>query len=29
MTRYGNGFDVFRQHQAPGAIIAGWTAGSG
>jgi hypothetical protein len=23
---FGNGFDVFRQHQYPGAIIAGWTA---
>ncbi|MGH3149866.1 MAG: hypothetical protein ACRDOB_03930 [Streptosporangiaceae bacterium] len=23
---FGNGFDVYRQHQAPGAIIAGWTA---
>jgi hypothetical protein len=23
---FGNGFDVFRQHQHPGAIIAGWTA---
>ena len=22
---YGNGFDVFRQRQAPGTIIAGWT----
>jgi hypothetical protein len=23
---YGNGFDVYQQHQYPGAIIAGWTA---
>src|SRR5580704_2152476 len=23
---FGNGFDAFRQHQYPGAIIAGWTA---
>ena len=23
---FGNGFDVFQQHQYPGAIIAGWTA---
>jgi Putative Ig domain len=29
VNRYGNGFDVFRQHQAPGAIIAGWTAAQG
>ena len=29
VNRYGNGFDVFRQHQAPGAIIAGWTATQG
>ena len=26
VNRFGNGFDVFRQHQFPGAIIAGWTA---
>ena len=25
VNRFGNGFDVFRQHQNPGAIIAGWT----
>jgi hypothetical protein len=29
VNRFGNGFDVFRQHQAPGAIIAGWTATQG
>jgi len=23
---FGNGFDVYQQHQYPGAIIAGWTA---
>jgi hypothetical protein len=23
---FGNGFDVFQQHQYPGAIVAGWTA---
>jgi hypothetical protein len=23
---FGNGFDAFRQHQYPGAVIAGWTA---
>jgi hypothetical protein len=23
---FGNGFDVYRQHQAPGAVIAGWPA---
>src|SRR5579859_2322857 len=23
---FGNGFDVYQQHQHPGAIIAGWTA---
>jgi hypothetical protein len=23
---FGNGFDVYQQHQNPGAIIAGWTA---
>jgi hypothetical protein len=28
VNRFGNGFDVFRQHQYPGAIIAGWTAAS-
>jgi hypothetical protein len=26
VNRFGNGFDSFRQHQYPGAIIAGWTA---
>jgi hypothetical protein len=26
VNRFGNGFDVFRQEQHPGAIIAGWTA---
>ena len=26
VNRFGNGFDAFRQHQFPGAIIAGWTA---
>ena len=26
VNRFGNGFDSFRQHQFPGAIIAGWTA---
>ena len=26
VNRFGNGFDVFRQHQYAGAIIAGWTA---
>jgi hypothetical protein len=26
VNRFGNGFDVFRQHQAVNAIIAGWTA---
>ena len=26
VNRFGNGFDVFRQHQVRGAIIAGWTA---
>jgi hypothetical protein len=26
---FGNGFDAFRQHQYPGAIIAGWTATQG
>jgi hypothetical protein len=29
VNRFGNGFDVFRQHQRPGAIIAGWTATRG
>jgi hypothetical protein len=29
VNRFGNGFDVFRQHQFPGAIIAGWTATQG
>jgi hypothetical protein len=29
VNRFGNGFDVFRQHQYPGAIIAGWTATQG
>jgi hypothetical protein len=28
VNRFGNGFDAFRQHQYPGAIIAGWTAAS-
>jgi hypothetical protein len=23
---FGNGFDVYQQHQYPGAIVAGWTA---
>jgi hypothetical protein len=23
---FGNGFDVYQQHQAPGAVIAGWPA---
>jgi hypothetical protein len=23
---FGNGFDVYQQHQYPGAVIAGWTA---
>jgi len=23
---FGNGFDAYRQHQYPGAIVAGWTA---
>jgi hypothetical protein len=26
VNRFGNGFDVFGQRQAPGTIIAGWTA---
>ena len=26
VNRFGNGFDVYRQHQYAGAIIAGWTA---
>ena len=26
VNRFGNGFDVYQQHQAAGAIIAGWTA---
>jgi hypothetical protein len=29
VNRFGNGFDVFRQHQNPGAIIAGWTPTQG
>lgn len=29
VNRFGNGFDSFRQHQYPGAIIAGWTATRG
>jgi hypothetical protein len=29
VNRFGNGFDVFRQQQYPGAIIAGWTATQG
>ena len=29
VNRFGNGFDVFRQHQYPGAIIAGWTPTQG
>ena len=29
VNRFGNGFDSFRQHQYPGAIIAGWTATQG
>jgi len=26
VNQFGNGFDVYQQHQAPGAIIAGWPA---
>lgn len=26
LNRFGNGFDVYRQHRYAGAIIAGWTA---
>jgi len=26
VNKFGNGFDVYQQHQYPGAIIAGWTA---
>jgi hypothetical protein len=26
VNQFGNGFDVYRQHQAPGAVIAGWPA---
>jgi hypothetical protein len=29
VNRFGNGFDAFRQHRYPGAIIAGWTATQG
>jgi hypothetical protein len=29
VNRFGNGFDAFRQHQFPGAIIAGWPATQG
>jgi len=29
VNRFANGFDVFRQHQYPGAIIAGWTPTQG
>jgi hypothetical protein len=29
VNRFGNGFDVVRQHQYPGAIIAGWPATQG
>jgi hypothetical protein len=29
VNRFGNGFDAFRQHQYPGAIIAGWAATQG
>jgi MFS family permease len=29
VNRFGKGFDVFREHQYPGAIIAGWTATQG
>jgi hypothetical protein len=29
VNQFGNGFDAFRQHQYPGAIIAGWTAAQG
>ncbi|HJY55919.1 MAG TPA: hypothetical protein VJ418_06025 [Streptosporangiaceae bacterium] len=29
VNRFGNGFDSFRQHQFPGAIIAGWPATQG
>jgi hypothetical protein len=26
VNSFGNGFDVYQQHQAPGAVIAGWPA---
>jgi hypothetical protein len=26
VNKFGNGFDAYRQHQYPGAIIAGWAA---
>ena len=26
VNKFGNGFDAFRQHQFPGAVIAGWPA---
>lgn len=29
VNRFGNGFDVVRQHQYPGAVIAGWPATQG
>jgi hypothetical protein len=29
VNKFGNGFDVYRQHQYAGAIIAGWTATQG
>jgi hypothetical protein len=29
VNRFGNGLDAYRQHQYPGAIIAGWTATQG
>jgi hypothetical protein len=29
VNKFGNGFDAFRQHQYPGAVIAGWTATQG
>jgi Putative Ig domain len=29
VNRFGNGFDAFRAHQFPGAIIAGWTPTQG
>ena len=26
VNSFGNGFDVYQQHQYPGAVVAGWTA---